>query len=64
VSEREGRLLGSAWHFTGISGTAPAQRHTRLTITPGGERSFRLSEDISTGDGPFQAQPEVRYFRA
>jgi hypothetical protein len=61
VSELEGRLLGDAWHFTGITGTGPAQRRTRLTITPGGERSYRLAEEISTGNGPFQAQPDVRY---
>ena len=61
VSELEGRLLGDAWHFTGTSGTGPAQRRTRLTITPGGERSFRLAEEISTGNGPFQARPEVLY---
>ncbi|MGZ8274316.1 MAG: hypothetical protein ACXWUM_10395, partial [Burkholderiaceae bacterium] len=61
VSEMEGRLLGEAWHFTGISGTGPAQRRTRLTITPGGERSFVLAEEVSTGSGPFQARPEVRY---
>ena len=61
VSELEGRLLGDAWHFTGISGIGPAQRRTRLTITPGGERSFRMAEEISTGNGPFQARPEVLY---
>ena len=34
---------------------------TRLTITPGGERSFRLAEEVSTGGGPFQPQPAVHY---
>jgi hypothetical protein len=61
VSELEGRLLGNSWHFTGISGTGASQRRTRLTIAPGGERSFRLSEEVSVGNGPFQPQPDVHY---
>ncbi len=61
VSELEGRLLGDAWRRIGTSGTGQAQRRTPSTITPGGERSFRLAEEISTVSGPFQAQPEVRY---
>ena len=61
VSELEGRLLGNSWHFTGLSGAGANQRRTRLTITPGGERSFRLSEEVSIGNGPFQPQPDVHY---
>jgi hypothetical protein len=61
VSELEGRLLGNTWQFTGTAGSGPAQRVTRLTITPGGERSFRLTEEVSTGGGPFQPQPDVHY---
>lgn len=61
VSELEGRLLGDAWQFTGTSGTGPTQRRTRLTITPGGERSYRLAEETATGNAPFQARPEVLY---
>lgn len=61
VSELEGRLLGNTWQFTGLSGAGASQRRTRLTITPGGERSFRLSEEVSVGNGPFQPQPDVHY---
>ena len=61
VNEFEGRLLGESWQFVGTAGSGPSQRTTRMTITPGGERSFRLVEEVSVGNGPFQAQPEIRY---
>ncbi|HET9025099.1 MAG TPA: hypothetical protein VFN64_11035 [Burkholderiaceae bacterium] len=61
VNEFEGRLLGDTWQFAATRGAGPSQRTTRLTITPGGERSFRLSEEIAIGNGPFKAQPEIRY---
>lgn len=61
VMEFEGRRLGETWQFAGTTGSGPAQRTTRMTITPGGERSFRLAEEVSTGNGPFQPQPEIRY---
>lgn len=61
VDEYEGRLLGDRWQFVSQSGSGPTARRTRFTITPGGERSFRLLEEVATGDGPFQAQPEIRY---
>jgi hypothetical protein len=61
VKEFEGRLLGETWQFVGTTGSGRSQRTTRMTITPGGERSFRLVEEIAIGNGPFQVQPEVRY---
>jgi hypothetical protein len=61
VDTLEGRRNGDLWQFSGLSGTGPAQRRTRLTITPGGERSFRLVEEIALGTGPFQPQPAVHY---
>ena len=61
VTELEGRRLGDSWQFTGVSGTGASQRRTRMTITPAGERSFRLSEEVAVGNGPFQPQPEVHY---
>lgn len=61
VMEFEGRRLGDTWQFTGTTGSGPTQRTTRMTITPGGERSFRLAEEVANGNGPFQRQPEIRY---
>jgi hypothetical protein len=61
VDELEGRRNGELWQFAGLSGTGSAQRRTRLTITPGGERSFRLMEEVALGNGAFQSQPEVHY---
>lgn len=61
VGEYEGRLLGDAWQFVSQSGSGPTARRTRLTITPAGERSFRLLEEVAIGDGPFEARPEIRY---
>jgi hypothetical protein len=61
VTVLEGRPVGDRWQFSGTTGTGAAQRRTRLTIAPGGERSFLLSEEIATGNGPWQAQPQVRY---
>ena len=61
VGEYEGRLLGDSWQFVSQSGSGPTGRRTRLTITPGGERSFRLLEEVAIGDGPFEARPEIRY---
>ena len=61
VDTLEGRRNGELWQFAGLSGTGAAQRRTRLTITPGGERSFRLMEEVAVGNGAFQSQPEVHY---
>jgi len=61
VDVLEGRRNGDIWQFSGVSGTGPQQRRTRLTISPGGERSFRLAEEIATGTGAFQSQPDVVY---
>src|SRR5512140_2513514 len=41
VDEFEGRLLGDTWQFISQSGSGPSARRTRMTIMPGGERSFR-----------------------
>ncbi len=61
VDTLEGRRNGDLWQFSGLSGTGANQRRTRLTITPGGERSFRLVEEIALGTGPFESQPTVHY---
>ncbi len=61
VDVLEGRPNGDNWQFNGTSGSGTSTRRTRLTITPSGERSFQLVEDIAVGNGPWQRQPEVRY---
>jgi hypothetical protein len=64
VDVLEGRLVGDNWLFSGTSGTAAAQRRTRMMITPGGERSFTLTQETAVGNGPSQPQPPVRYVPA
>lgn len=61
VKEFEGRRLGDTWQFLATTGSGRSQRTTRLTIAPGGERSFRLTEEVSIANGPFQPQPDVHY---
>lgn len=61
VNTFEGRMVGDTWQFNGTLGTGTQARRTRLTITPGGERSFLLAEESATGNGPWQRQPTVRY---
>lgn len=60
VDVLEGRLVGDTWQFS-TSGSGANARRMRMTITPGGERSFRLAEEVAVGNGPWQPQPEVRY---
>jgi hypothetical protein len=61
VDVLEGRLVGGTWHFNGLSGSGANARRTRITITPGGERSFRLAQEMATGTGAFQPQPDLHY---
>lgn len=61
VDTLEGRRTGDTWHFSGLSGTGPNARRTRITITPGGERSFRLTQEVAIGTGAFQPQPDLHY---
>jgi hypothetical protein len=61
VDTLEGRLVDGVWHFSGLAGAGANARRTRITISPGGERSFRLSQEIATGTGAFVPQPDVHY---
>jgi hypothetical protein len=63
VDVLEGRPAGDNWVFS-TPASAAAQRRTRMTITPGGERSFTLAQENAVGNGPWQAQPLVRYVPA
>ena len=64
VDVLEGRRAGETWQFNGTSGSGSSLRRTRITITPGGERSFHLAEEVAVGNGPWQPQAEVRYVPA
>jgi hypothetical protein len=61
VDVLEGRPLGEGWQFNSASGSGTAQRRTRITITPAGERSFTFAEETSVGGGAWQSQPPLRY---
>lgn len=61
VDTLEGRLVDGIWHFSGLAGAGTNARRSRITISPGGERSFRLAQEIATGTGPFVPQPDVHY---
>lgn len=61
VDVLEGRPVGDGWQFSSTSGSGAAQRRTRITITPAGERSFTFAEETSVGGGSWQARPSVRY---
>jgi hypothetical protein len=61
VSVLEGRPAGDGWQFSSTSGSGASQRRSRVTITPGGERSFTFAEETSVGGGPWQPAAPVRY---
>lgn len=63
VDTLEGRLTGDSWVFS-TAGSTATQRRTRMTISPGGERSFILTQENAVGNGPWQRQPPVRYVPA
>jgi hypothetical protein len=64
VHTMQGRRTGDAWQFSGEDGSGATRRRTRMTIIPGGERSFVLQQETAIGNGPWQREPDVRYVPA
>lgn len=65
VHTMQGRRSGDVWQFSGEdSSGGTSRRRTRMTIIPGGERSFVLQQETSIGNGPWQREPDVRYVPA
>jgi hypothetical protein len=64
VHVMHGRRSGDVWQFSGEEGAGASLRRTRMTIIPGGERSFVLQQETSIGNGPWRREPDVRYVPA
>lgn len=64
VHVMSGRRSGDVWQFSGEQGTGTSSRRTRMTIIPGGERSFVLQQETSIGNRAWQREPDVRYVPA
>jgi hypothetical protein len=64
VHVMQGRRSGDVWQFSGEQGAGTTSRRTRMTIIPGGERSFVLQQETSIGNGPWRREPDVRYVPA